>query len=164
MKLEDNLLDIERVSDLLNIPAISSDFITSLCGNHIGTGCFRSVFDYNLDNKYVIKIEPQNTSCNLVEYMIWDEVKGLCGNLDWVKNWFAPVKWISPNGRILIMKKTKDYSTKKIPDKVPAFLWDVKPDNFGWIGNKFVCHDYGQFYNMIHYPTKMQKWKKWKYV
>jgi len=157
MKLEDNLLNIEKVSDLLKITPVALDFVTSICGNSIGFGIYRSVFDYNLDDKFVVKIEPLNTGCNLVEYMIWEEVKGLSGSLEWVKEWFAPVKWISPNGRILIMKKTKEDYKKKKPEGIPSFLWDVKEDNFGWIGNKFVCHDYGQFYNMIHYPKKMRK-------
>ena len=160
MKLEDKLLDIERVSDLLNITPIALDFVTSICGHYIGSGSYRSVFDYNLDDRYVVKIEPCNTNCNMVEYMIWDEVKGLINNLEWVKKWFAPVKWISPNGRILIMRKTTQKPNKKMPEKIPAFLWDIRADNFGWIGKNFVCHDYGQFYNMIHYPKKMVK-AKW---
>lgn len=79
--------------------------------------------------------------------------------MEWVKDWFAPVKWISPNGRILVMRKTEEKPDKKRPDKVPDFLWDVKVDNFGWIGNNLVCHDYGQFYNMIDYKKKMKKVK-----
>ena len=105
------------------------------------------------------KIEPLNTSCNLIEYMIWDEVKRLKGDLEWVKKWFAPCGWISPNGRIMTMRKTKEGDLDR-PDKIPKFFWDVKWDNFGWIGKKYVCHDYGQFYNMIHYPKGMRtiKW------
>lgn len=163
MKLEDELEDINRVAALLAVTPIVLDFVTSICGKHIASGAFRSVFDYNLDDKYVVKIEPSNTNCNIVEYMIWDEVKGLCNNLEWVKKWFAPVKWISPNGKILVMRKTTESHKrhkKKLPEKVPEFLWDIKLDNFGWIGNDFVCHDYGQFYNMIHYPKKMVK-AKW---
>jgi hypothetical protein len=160
MVLEDNLLDLETVTDLLSVPSISLDFITSLCGKHLGTGSFRSVFDYNIHSDYIIKIERENSGCNRIEYMIWDEVRFLKGNLSWVKNWFAPVDWISPNGRILVMKKTKQIKNKKLPEKIPAFLWDVKKDNFGWIGKNYVCHDYGQFYNMISYPKKMIK-AKW---
>ena len=157
MKLEDNLCDLKRTTDILEVPSISMDLLTSICGEHIATGVFRSVFDYNLDDRYVVKIEPLNTGCNLIEYMIWDEVKGLINNLEWVKDWFAPVKWISPNGHVLVMKKTYERYNKKRPDKIPEFIWDIKIDNFGWIGNKFVCHDYGQFYNMIHYPKRFKR-------
>ena len=163
LKLEDNLSDLDRAKAMLDIPAVALDFITSICGEQIGTGVFRSVFEYNLDNKYVVKIEPLSTNCNIVEHMIWDEVEGLHGKLEWVKKWFAPVKWVSPNGRILVMQKTKEIYSRKRPEKVPAFFWDVKPDNFGWIGKNYVCHDYGQFYNMIYYPSRMRKinWNKY---
>lgn len=158
MKVEDNLLDLSKVNDILRIPSLASDFVTIVCGESIGAGSFRDVFNYNTHKGYVIKLEPGSTDCNLVEWMIWEEVKYLSGDMEWVKDWFAPVEWISPNGRILVMKKTKP-THKKLspPDKIPAFLWDVKLENFGWIGNKFVCHDYGQFYNMINYPKKMIK-------
>lgn len=157
MKLEDNLLQIDRIHDLIEIPSVATDFVTSICGRHLGVGQFRTVFEYNLDNKFVVKIEPLNTNCNAVEHMIWDEVKYLCGSKEWVKKWLAPVKWISPNGKILVMQKTVKKPNKKKPDKVPSFLWDIKESNFGWIGNNYVCHDYGQFYNMINYPKTMIK-------
>ena len=157
MRLEDNLSDLQRVTDLLNIAPISLDFVTSMCGKHLGSGTYRSVFEYNLDEKYVIKIEPRNTNCNQVEYTLWEEIKGLTGDLAWVKDWFAPVKWISPNGRILLMQKTKEDFNKEYPEKIPKFMWDVKPDNFGWIGKNLVCHDYGQFYSFIEYSKKMKK-------
>ena len=161
-RLEDNLNDIQEVSDILDISAVSFDLVTTLCGEYIGRGAYRSVYEYNLDHRYVIKVEPENTGCNLVEYMIWEEVKGLVGSLEWVKDWFAPCGWISPNGKLLTMRKTKDLDRDR-PDKVPKFLWDVKPDNFGWIGNKFVCHDYGQLYNMVSYPKGMKKIKWYEY-
>ena len=158
MKLEDNLSDIKRVSELLDVAPIAYDFVTTICGEHIGTGVFRSVFEYNLDSKYVVKIEPFNTGCNLIEYMIWKEVEGLKGDLAWVKKWFAPCEWISPNSRILLMRRTQEEDKGKVkPEKVPKFFWDVKWDNFGWLGKNYVCHDYGQFYNMIHYPKGMIK-------
>lgn len=157
MRLEDNLSDLNRVSGLLELTPVALDFVTCLCGEFISAGTFRSVFNHNLDGGYVVKVEPQNTSCNLVEYMIYEEVHHLTGDLDWVKDWFCPVTWISPNGRILVMKKTRQYENRKKPEKVPKFLWDVKSENFGWVGNKYMCHDYGQFYNMINYPRGMKK-------
>jgi hypothetical protein len=163
--IEDELLDSEQANAMLKIPAVGYDFVTSLCGEYLGSGQFRSVFDYALDDKYVIKIEPKNTNCNTIEYMMYNEIQYLQGDLSWVKDWFAPVKWISPNGRLLVMRKTKphtDKTKKKRPDKIPKFLWDVKEENFGWIGNNYVCHDYGQLYNLIEYSKRMIKidWDK----
>lgn len=140
--------------------AVTQDLILSLCGKHLGEGMYRSVYEYKLDENYVIKLESIGSNCNLTEYMMWNEIQHLSEDLAWVKKWFAPVKWISPNGRVLVMKRTVQKYNKKRPDKVPSFMWDVKEDNFGWIGNNFVCHDYGQFYNFIHYPKRMKK-AKW---
>lgn len=155
--IEDDFLDMERADSMLKIPAVGYDFVTCICSKFIGSGIHRSVFEYSLDDRYVVKIEPKNTNQNTVEWMIWNEVQYLTGDLAWVKDWFAPVKWISPNGRILVMKKTKPQykAEKKLPTKIPKFLWDVKHNNFGWIGKNYVCHDYGQFYNMIKYNKQM---------
>lgn len=159
MRLENNLNDVKELSFITQLEDINSDIVKCICGKKIGQGQYRSVHEFNLDKDYVVKLEPLNTSCNTVEYMMWDEIKGLKEELAWVKDWFAPVKWISPNGRVLLMKKTEEEPDKKLPKKIPSFLWDVKPDNFGWLGKNYVCHDYGQFYNFIHYPKKFKKLK-----
>lgn len=164
MKLECKLNNPHTVGDIIDNLSVATDMVTTLCGHYLGGGAFREVYEYNLDPRYVIKIEKGVYHCNLVEYMMYDEIKGLTNDLAWVKDWFAPVKWISPNGRILVMERThpepvlkKGQRKPKRPDKIPKFLWDVKEDNFGWIGKKFVCHDYGQFYNFISYPKTRQK-------
>lgn len=155
--LEDNLMDMDRMNSIISIPSIASDFVTSICGEFIASGTYRSVFHYNLDEKYVVKVEPKSTNCNLIEALIWQEVQWLTGRLNWVRDWFAPVKWISPNGRILVMRKTREQPDKKRPDKIPAFLWDAAYRNFGWIGDKLVCHDYSNFYTMVNYQKRMVK-------
>lgn len=160
MKLTDKLNNLQWVVDIIKSEDLALDFVQSLCGEWIGGGIHRETFAYNLDPKYVIKVETENTGDNLNEWQIWNEVQGLTGDLAFVKDWLAPVKWISPNGRLLVMKRTTPHNwegKKKLPEKVPAFLWDVKIDNFGWVGNKFMCHDYGQFYNFIHYTKRMNK-------
>lgn len=163
-RLDNNLNSIEEVCTLSHLQDVNTDFILSLCGKKLGAGLYRSVYDYNLDDRYVIKIEPNTTESNITEFMLWDEIIGLCGELSWVKDWFAPVLWMSPNGKILVMEKT--YEESKVrgkllerPEEVPAFFTDLKRDNFGWIGNKFVCHDYGFFHKFIKYEKKMQKIK-----
>lgn len=158
--LQENLRNIEELKALTGSINVMQDLAMSLCGRLINEGSFRSVYEYNLDSDYVIKVEWGNSRCNIVEYMMWNEIQHLQKDLAWVKEWFAPVEWISPNGRLLVMKRTKPIQhsdLNKLPEKVPAFLWDIKPDNFGWLGKKLVCHDYGQFYNFIHYSKKLKK-------
>lgn len=156
MKLSNKLNNLEEVKNILSWQDLSVDFITSLCGQRLGEGHSRSTYIYNLDEKYVIKVEPENGDNNLSEHLIWEEVKGLTGSLAWVKDWFAPVKWISPNGKILVMERTFEKPKKERPKSVPAFFTDLKRDNWGWIGNKFVCHDYGFIYKFIKYEKKFQ--------
>lgn len=152
-----NEIDPNRRKFIENDPEVTLDLISSICGKFIGGGCFRNVFEYNPDPDFVVKIEHGTGRANIVEHQIWEEVSGLCGNLAFVKKWFAPVKWISPSGRILVMQRTEILEGKKKPEKVPTFLWDIKPDNFGWIGNKYVCHDYGFFHALTNYSKRMKK-------
>ncbi len=162
-RLENRLNNFEEVCDITHNQDVNTDLILSLCGKKIGFGCYRTVYEYNLNDKYVIKIESENTSHNVSEYILWDEIQGLKGDLAWVRDWFAPILWMSPNGKILVMEKTsEDPKNKKLerPREVPTFFSDLKYDNWGWIGNKFVCHDYQFIHKFIKYEKKMQKVNK----
>lgn len=55
------------------------------------------------------------------------------------------------------MRKTKINPIRKRDEMVPKFFHDVKFDNFGWIGNKLVCHDYGHIHGFINYKNLWQK-------
>ncbi|MFH6944618.1 hypothetical protein [Flavobacterium sp. FlaQc-50] len=163
MRLSNKLNNLQETTNFLSWQDLSADLVLCLCGERLGEGASRTTFVYNLDPKYVIKVEPGNDGHNMVEYLLWDEVKGLTGPLAWVKDWFAPVKWISPNGRLLVMERTYDKPEKVRPRYVPDFFTDLKRDNFGWIGNKFVCHDYAFIYRFIKYGKKMRKISKDKW-
>lgn len=161
-RLQNNLNSLDEVHTIVDSQDVNTDLITTLLGKKLGWGCYRTVYQHNWDENWVIKVEHDSTNCNITEFMLWDEVRGLKNNLAWVKEWFAPILWMSPNGRILCMQKTEEYPrNKKIerPTEVPAFFTDVKWNNFGWIGNKFVCHDYGFIHKFIKYENKMQKIK-----
>lgn len=157
MRLEDKIKDRKVINEILENPILSQDLLLMICGELLGEGSSRKVFEYNLDNDYVVKFEMQNEGHNQNEFLIWEEVQGLKGELAWVKKWFAPICYISPCSRILIMERTMPKEGKKRPDKVPAFLDDTHGNNFGWIGNKFVCHDYGFIHGFIKYGKKMVK-------
>lgn len=160
IRLQNNLNSIEEVNVISSLQDANTDLITSLIGEKIGAGLYRSVYQHNWDKNWVIKIEPNSTDCNVTEFMLWDEVQGLCGDLEWVRNWFTPIYWMSPNGKILCMQKTTEYpKNKKLerPREIPYFFSDVKWDNFGWLENRFVCHDYGFIYKFIKYDKKMRK-------
>lgn len=162
LRLQNNLNSIDEVSLISGLQDVNTDLITSLIGEKLGQGSYRAVYQHNWDKDWVIKIEPKSTDSNVTEFMLWDEVNGLCGDLSWVRNWFAPVLWMSPNGKVLCMQKTTEYpKNKKLerPREIPDFFSDVKWDNFGWINNRFVCHDYGFICRFIKYDKKMRKIK-----
>ena len=43
----------------------------------------------------------------------------------------------------MLQKKTEPLRAEEIPGRVPKFLADLKPSNFGWLNDRVVCHDYG---------------------
>ena len=163
IRLENNLNSIDELQTISTLQSVNSDLITMIIGKKIGSGTYRAVYQHNWDKNWVIKIEPSSTNCNVAEFMLWDEIQGLKNELAWVKEWFAPILFMSPNGKILCMQKTSEYpKNKKLerPKQIPEFFTDVKWDNFGWIGNRFVCHDYGFIHKFIKYEKKLQTVRK----
>ncbi|CAG5001882.1 hypothetical protein DYBT9275_02760 [Dyadobacter sp. CECT 9275] len=170
-KLGYNTSIFEGARALIESHHVGVDLIMCILGRRISDGNFRAVYEHALDPTKVIKIEygfsrkdthdciMQNSFCNIQEFLLWREIEGLTGKLKWVKNWFAPIEWISPSGHIMCMEKTEQLPDRKRPGKIPEFLWDVKQENFGWIGDKFVCHDYAHVSALITYEKKFQKVK-----
>lgn len=110
-----------------------------LCDRQIGRGMSRTVFSSKILPDCVIKIEEESGRFqNIVEWETWQRVK-----FSPLSRWFAECKWISPNGSVLIMERTKPASLKDYLKKMPAFLCDFKRSNYGMAGDWLVCHDYG---------------------
>lgn len=110
------------------------------CGKKLGEGSSRHVYQYALDSDYVVKIDDKaQTFQNIMEWEVWRTVMDKAGT----NRWFAPCKYISPSGTILIQRKTISKPFAKYPDKIPSFFADRKLDNFGFINNHLVAHDYG---------------------
>lgn len=166
IRLENRLNNIQELANISGLESVNTDLIRMFLGEKLGAGGSRSVYEFNPNpEKYVVKIEPLATESNANEFLIWAEVCGLMGSKSWVKDWFAPVLWMSPDAKVLIMERTKQFKYDKngqsIPDlrpsKVPDFFMDVKYDNFGYIGDRLVCHDYGYINRFIHYNKKFRK-------
>lgn len=138
----------------------------SLIGNLLGEGHSRMVFEHVYDDTKIIKIEKEalfgtiegfvETSGNMYEWMIWNTAS------DELKEYLAPIQWISNDFVCLIMDKAKvihepledydewlDWKLRVRP--ILNTIADVKPYNTGWIGDKLVLVDYG-FLNLV--PTK----------
>ena len=123
-----------------------------LCGESIGRGMSREVFECALLPEFVVKVETDpHRFQNVLEWETWQRVSSLPAS-----RWFAACKWISPNGRVLIQERTRPARPHELPKRMPIWFTDFKPANFGIVearmkggrelkrGAPFlVCHDYG---------------------
>lgn len=131
------------------------DFTDFFCGNRIGEGCSRSVFEYRIDQRYVVKIDRTNKFDNVAEWDIWNNLKdGPYGK------YLAPCLSISSCGRVMLQRRTIPVKASQLPDKIPVFFADTKLQNWGRIGKNIVCHDYAN-HSFYSGGTSMIK-AKWR--
>jgi len=75
VRLENRLNSIEEVATLSAFQDVNTDLILTLCGKKLGSGAFRSVYEFNMNrDKMVVKVEASNTDCNISEFLLWDEI------------------------------------------------------------------------------------------
>lgn len=131
--------------------ACFEDAFNLLCGDLIGRGCSRHVYECTLMPEYVVKVENGAHSFeNIAEWLTW---KAASKN---ATRWLAMCHSISPDGRILIMERTRPPSKDELPKRVPVWCSDLKLSNWGFaIDQKgsskkwAVCHDYGALSSKI---------------
>lgn len=110
-----------------------------MCETLIYEGMSRAVWTSKIVPDCVVKVEERSGFFqNVVEWETWQRVKDTEH-----ARWFAPCRWISPNGAILVMERTRPASDRDYLDKMPVFLSDFKRRNYGMAGDRLVCHDYG---------------------
>lgn len=117
-------------------------FIKEHCGTIIGKGATRRVYEFKHDpGNFVVKIAKLDyIESNMIECRVWQEVRWV----DHLAKWLAPVEWTTRDYQILIQRRV-DFSKPRdqYPDRVPHFFMDLAYENYGWIGDQFVCADYG---------------------
>jgi hypothetical protein len=124
-------------------PSILRDWMNLALGQRLGIGSGRQVFVYDLCPQMVIKVEDRGFQ-NVVEGEVWKATKGTR-----FEKWFAPVRQVSGMGTILIMDRTLPAPRSAYPRRMPEFLGDLKYSNFGLLGGRLVCHDYGSINNFL---------------
>ena len=118
---------------------LSREFLEFVCGQRLGHGCSREVYDCRIRSNAVIKIETApGYFANVQEAATWELVKDHPDHA----RWFAPVLGISSCGRILLQSKTKRPALSDLPDLLPTYFTDTKVENFGMLKGRLVCHDY----------------------
>lgn len=137
------------------------DAFNLLCGHRIAQGMTRTVYDCNLNEDWVVKVEAGDVRShfqNIKEWEVWSHVAGTI-----FEQCFAPVRFMSPDGRLLVMDKTIVPGRSELPTHVPAFFTDLKSTNFGMLKGRFVCHDYGTHLLMERGMTKALKKADWRF-
>lgn len=120
---------------------VFEDAFNLLCGDKVGEGIHRKVYECRIRDDLVVKVENGDYRyfANVLEQKFWNDHS----HCDKVARWLAPCEYLSPDGRILLQRRAEQLREKdEIPDKLPAFLTDLKRCNFGWLDGKFVCLDY----------------------
>lgn len=157
--MADQLVGQEHVERCFQHNQLALEAFGFLCGDYVGQGAFRTVFEYGPDPSKVVKVELGDQSFhNVMEHYVWQRVKD-CDHA----RWFAPVLHISPCGSILLMEKAEDMLSSHLPDRVPAYLTDMAPRNWGRYKGRPVCRDYGSNLLVEVGLTKRMKKARWRY-
>lgn len=152
-------MKVKEFTKIINDKNISNPkkWIKEFCGEEIGSGSCRTVYEFKLNPNYVVKYER-------------DMDRGLFANVtewrNYINNrydiklgpWLAPIELINEGGTILIQRRAKQKSFDKYPEYIPSNFTDRKYQNFGWIGKRFVCVDYSY---MIPCSYRLKKSKFW---
>ena len=131
------------------------DAFNLLCGDELGSGTQRNVFECRIRNDLVVKVEKENDwrlFANVHEMKFWRDNEYYSA----ISKWLAPCAYLSPDGRILLQKKVRTVQSDDVlPDMLPQFLTDIKRNNFGWIGEQLVAVDYAL--NLTNASVRMKK-------
>lgn len=131
-----------------------------LCDNRIDHGMSRVVYTCTLNRDWVVKVETTAGQFqNVMEWEVWHRVKGTA-----LEKWFAPCHHISSSGVVLIQSRTRQPRNSEYPDRMPIFFTDFKRSNYGLLGRRLVCHDYGTAliteHGLSHRLRKVEWWDR----
>ena len=130
----------------------AEEFFGFMLGNKLGEGKYRAVYVCEFNDKLVYKMEIRFEDLmfsNVMEFETWQQVKDTPH-----AKWFAPCEGISRGGMILAQQRTQPIDPKRIPKKIPHYLSDAHPDNWGLLKGKPVVHDYGFIGGMMRDTIK----------
>lgn len=130
-----------------------------LCGDKIGKGINREVFVLKQNSNYVVKVEGDPSSGAFANVLEW---RNYCDYRDVIAfgKYLAPCELITETGQILVQRRVGFKMRKDYPKYIPAVFTDLKIQNYGWIGNQFVCCDY-PYLLLLGTDPKKSKYAKW---
>ena len=135
--------------------AIARDFAALFCGARIGVGQGREVYECVRDKSLVLNVETGSGSFqNVHEWKFWTDWER-CAD---IRRWLAPCVEISPTGICLLQRRTVPVTARDLPKRLPRFLTDLKPSNFGWLDGRVVCHGYAITNAFAETGLRKAKW------
>lgn len=105
----------------------------------LGEGISRRVYQHPSDPTKVIKIEKEGYWQNQNEWDLWQ----LWKDDPTLSKWLAGCHSISLLGRELVMERTEDLERWVNAFDLPSWITETQIENFGRIGRRVVCRDYG---------------------
>lgn len=130
-----------------------------LCGDLLGEGIHRKVFSCKIDPSLVVKVETDEdyrSFANAYEHRNWTDNEHYIA----VANWLAPVVSISACGFVMLQKRITPVRLSELPEKLPSFLTDIKPDNFGLYEGRLVACDYSTLITRVNTSLRKAEWSQ----
>jgi hypothetical protein len=132
---------------------------SAMLGDLLGEGSARKVYVARLNDAYVIKIETKGGSFqNVSEWEVWD----WCQKDNAIAKWLAPCQFISNCGSVLVQRRVEPLRVRELPARLPAFLCDLKRENFGMLDGRVVCNDYGTVLHSFRSVARHMVKAKWR--
>lgn len=144
-------------AQLENLVGYHREALSMMLGEKLGAGCSREVYVNRLNPVQVVKVQLSLGFQNVQEWLIWKEVE----DKPELAKWFAPCDHISPDGNLLIQRRT-EHPKIAYPEQVPRFFTDLKLTNWGELDGRIVCHDYAllaRYYSMTKHMRKADWWR-----
>jgi hypothetical protein len=122
---------------------VQYESLNALCGSKLGEGIHRTVFRSRFNARHVVKVAQNDDGirANVEEMETWGRIRWV----EAVRPYFAECIYLSGYGTVLVQMYIP--SVPKGKYKIPTFLTDIKPDNFGLMEvegkSQIVCRDYG---------------------
>lgn len=119
----------------------TEDFLAQYAGEILGKGSVRRVYAMKGHPSFVLKHETheEGTFQNVAEWLLWNNAR----YMEEGRRWLAPCAAISPDGTVLIQKRTRPITLEERPERIPIWMTDPKLANWGRYEGRPVMHDYG---------------------
>ena len=127
-----------------------------LCGEKLGEGLHRTVYACKIRPDLIVKVEHDVDFRNFMN-VFEDQFYADNEYFKKVSDWLAPIEFLSPDGRLLMMKRCDPIKDEEIPDRLPSWMTDIKADNFGRLNGRIVLVDYAL--NIKSPNTRLKKWR-----